>query len=254
MTDYSFQAKTRTEDLNKIREDGFIPAVIYGKDFDNKNLQVDTILFSRLYKEAGGSNIITLNIDDKDQEKVLIHDVQIDPVSDNIVHIDFYKVNMKQKIKTSIPLEFTGESILVVEQEGSFITNKSEVEVECLPTDLVDHIEIDISGLIDFDQNLKVSDIRTPSGVEILDDLEEMIAMVQPPRSEEELEALEEEVVEDVESVEVEDKGKEDEEGEEGEEPAGGEDNKKSDDEEVKNEKKEGAREEKKEKKDKGDK
>ncbi len=255
MTDYNFQAKTRTSDLNKIREEGFVPAIIYGKDFDNKNLQVDKVMFARLHKEAGGSNIVDLNIDEKDQEKVLIQDVQVDPVTNDIVHVDFYKVDMKQKIKTDIPLEFTGESILVVEQEGSFITSKSEVSVECLPTDLVDHIKIEISGLIEFDQNIKVADIKAPSGIEILEDPEELVAMIQPPRSEEELDALEEEVVEDIEAIEVEEKGKDDEEGEEGEDSAEGEEGEnkeksgKSD--EAKGGKKEGAREEKKPKKDK---
>lgn len=216
MTDYSFEAKERKEELSKIREEGYIPAVVYGKGFENKNLMVDKVLFARLYKEAGGSNIVNLTIDNKNTEKVLIHDVQIDPVTDDILHIDFYKINMKQKIKAGIPLEYTGESVLVVEQEGSFISNKNEVEVECFPTDLVDHIDVDISALTDFEQNLKVADIKAPSGIEILDDPEEVIALVQPPRSEEELEALDEEVVEDIESVEVEEKGKEDEEGAEG--------------------------------------
>jgi len=246
MTDIHFQTKTRTHDLNKIRKEGFVPAILYGKDFDNINLQVDKVLFARLFKEAGSSNIIDLSIDEKNQEKVLIQDVQVDPVTEEIVHIDFYKVNMKQKIKTEIPLEFVGESVLVVEQEGSFITNKSEVSVECLPTDLVNHIKIDISGLTNFEQNIKVVDIKSPNGIEILDDPEEVVAMVQPPRSEEELEALEEEVIEDVEAVEVEEKGKEDEEGEESVEGEDGDKEKRDD--EKKGEKKEGAKEEKKDK------
>ncbi len=256
MTDYNFQAKTRTADVKKIREEGFVPAIIYGKGFDNQVLQVDKVLFARLFKEAGGSNIVNLNIDEKNQEKVLIHDVQVDPVLNSIVHVDFYKVDMKKKIKTEIPLEYIGESVLVVEQEGSFITNKSEVSVECLPTDLVDHIDVDISGLTDFEQNLKVTDIKAPAGIEILDDSEEMIAMVQPPRSEEELEALEEEVVEDIDAIEVEDKGKEEEEGGEGAEGEEGDEKdgkaeEGNDKKEGKGEKREGAREEKKEKKDK---
>ena len=131
----------------------------------------------------------------------------------------FRSVDMKEKIKTEIPLEFIGETILVVDQEGSLIVNKDALEVECLPSDLVDHIDVDISSLTDFDQNIKVSDIIVPTTIEILDEPEEVVALVQPPRSEEEMEALEEAVVEDVEAVEVE-QGKEEEaiEGEESKE------------------------------------
>lgn len=210
MTDFTFEAEKAVAPAKDLRNQGKIPAVIYGKDFDNQKLALDETGFNRLYKEAGSSNLVNLKIGDG-SDKVLIHDIQLHPVTGKILHVDFFKINMKEKIKTEVPLEIVGETPLVIEQEGSLITNKDAVEVECLPSDLVDHIKVDVSRLTDFEQNIKVSDLQVPQGIEILDDPEEVIVLVQPPRSDEELEALEEEVVEDVEKVEVEEKGKEEE-------------------------------------------
>lgn len=220
MADFKVSAEKRNQPAKEIRMNKKIPAIIYGKNYKNVNLALDEVTFNRIYKEAGSSNLIDL-IFDGESAKVLVHDVQQHPVSEEILHVDFLKIDMKEKIKTEIPLEFVGETPLVIEQEGSLITNKDAVQVECLPNDLVDHIKVDISVLTEFEQNIKVSDIKAPQGVEILDDPEEVVALVQPPRSDEEIEALEEEVVENVEAVEVEEKGKE-EEAAEGEEPAEG--------------------------------
>lgn len=219
MTDFTFEAEKVDAKAKDLRNQGKIPAIVYGKSFDNQKLALDQTNFNRLYKDAGSSNLIDLKIGNE-SEKVLIHDIQLHPVDGKILHVDFLKINMKAKIKTEVPLEIVGETPLVIEQEGSLITNKDAVEVECLPNDLVDHIKVDISVLTEFDQNIKVSDLAVPQGIEILDDPEEVIVLVQPPRSDEELEALEEAVVEDVEAVEVEQKGEEVVPGEEGTEPA----------------------------------
>lgn len=208
MTEFTFKVQVREGKARQTRTNGLIPAIIYGKNFENIKLALEEIAFNRLYKEAGTSNLIDLDIDGK-KMKALISDVQLNPLNSKFVHIDFQKIDMKEKIKTEIPIEIVGETSLVVEQEGSLIVNKDAVEVECLPADLVDHINVDVSILTDFDQNIKVADLRVPAGVEILDDPEEVIVLVQPPRSEEELEALNEEVVEDVEAVEVENAGEE---------------------------------------------
>lgn len=208
MTNFKVNAEKRNQPAKEVRISNKIPAVIYGKNFKNVNLALDEVTFNRIFKEAGSSNLIDLDFGDENA-KVLVHDIQRHPVSDKILHVDFLKIDMKEKIKTEIPLEFMGETALVIEQEGSLITNKDSLEVECLPNDLVDHIKVDISVLTEFEQNIKVSDLKAPQGIEILDDPEEVVALVQPPRSDEELEALEEEVVEDVSAVEVEEKGKE---------------------------------------------
>lgn len=217
--EYDLQASSRTEQKAKhIRDEQKIPAVIYGKGLDNQSIAIDKLVFNKVFDEAGESALINLKIDDESKVKVLVHDIQVHPVTGDIIHVDFYKVNMKEKIRTAIPIVEVGEAPAVTELEGALITNKDEVEVECLPADLIPEIEVDISVLATFEDVVKVSDLKVPAGIEILDDQDEVIFLIQPPRSEEEMAELEEEVKEDVESVEVE--GEKPAEGEEG---AGGE-------------------------------
>ena len=218
MVEFKLEATERKEEekAKNVRKAGKIPAVIYGHNFDNISLAIDKIAFNRIYRDAGTSNLVNLSIGDNKSFPVLVHDYQKDPLNGDFVHIDLIKVNMKEEIETEIPIKFVGDAPAVINLEGSLITPVDAVEIKCLPAALVPEFEVDLSGLDDFEKNIKISDIKVPEGIEILNDPEEILAFVQEPRSEEEIEALNEEVVEDVESVEVEEKGKE-EEGEEGE-------------------------------------
>jgi large subunit ribosomal protein L25 len=210
MTEFKLAVKVREKSgNNKLRAEGLIPGIIYGKNFENAPVAFDKVNFKRLFKEAGTSNLIDLVVGDGKAIKTLVHEVQTHPVNDSILHVDFFKVNMKEKIHADVPLEFVGDSVAVIEKEGSLITSKDTIEIECLPSDLIPELQIDISVLDDFEKNIKVSDLKVPAGVEILDDPDEIVAFVQEPRSEEELAELEEEVVEDVSAIEVENKGEE---------------------------------------------
>lgn len=214
-----------------LRRDGLVPVVLYGKGKDNMSLSVGKKEFDRAYKMSGRSTIIQVDIDGEKTKNVLIKDVDKHPVSDSILHADFYQVSMSEKITASIPLNFVGDSVAVMDLSGSLITNKSEVEVECLPADLPHEIEVDISVLENFDSVIHIKDIKVQEGVEIKDDLEETLVFVEPPRSEEELAELEE-PVEEGEMPEAEMGGEEEEaeegaeageEGKEGGKPAEGE-------------------------------
>jgi len=209
MTDFKLKAKKRDGSANITRSEGFVPAIVYGKGFDNAKIALEKVSFLRLYKEAGTSNLIEVEIDGEKGLKTLIHEVQVDPITSAVTHVDFFKVNMKEKIHADIPLNFIGDSPAVINLEGSLITSKDSIEVECLPSDLIPELEVDISGLDDFEKNIKISDLKVPAGVAILDDPEEIVVFVQEPRSEEELSDLETEVVEDVSAIEVENKGEE---------------------------------------------
>lgn len=207
MTEYKLKAQKRTKEFK--RSNSSIPAVVYGKGFDSINLELDSLIFNRLFKEAGTSNLIELDIDSMSPFKTLVHDIQRDPVTGQFIHIDFFKVNMKEKIHAEVPLSFVGDSDAVINLEGSLITPIDSIEVECLPANLPSEIEVNISVLDDFEKNIKISDLSIPAGVEVMSEPEEIVAFVQEPRSEEELAELEEEVVENVEGVEVENKGEE---------------------------------------------
>ncbi|MBW6431872.1 50S ribosomal protein L25 [Patescibacteria group bacterium] len=189
------KAEKRDKKGRAVRHHGLIPAVIYGKGKANENLSVETGNFERALKSAGTSSIIDVDVSG-DIKKALIQEVVTHPVTSKILHVDFYEVSMKEKITTSVPLKIVGESAAVIDKNGSLMTNKNEIEIECLPADLPHEIEVDISVLDDFDKAIHVSDLKISDKIEIKDDLEEMIVTAEPPRSEEELAELEEPVSE----------------------------------------------------------
>jgi len=236
MTDFALKATTRTvvgKKVKQLRNEGIIPAVLYGHEAKNQTLSLDLINFKRIYKDAGTSNLIDLKIDDASPVKVLLKEPDFDAIRNIPYHVDIYKVKMTEKLTTEIPLNFINESPAVVELEGSLVKNIDALEVECLPADLVSEFDVDLSLLKTFDDVIKVSDIKISDKIEVQSDLEEIVAQVMAPRSDEELEALEEEVVEDVDAVEVTEQ-KPEEEGAEGEAGAGADDKPKSEPEDKK--------------------
>jgi len=206
MADYKLQAEKREAvgtQLEELRKSGKIPAIIYGKGKENINLQVDMNEFMRVFRKAGENSLIELEISGEGKGKnVLAHEVQINPVTDQVIHIDFYEVRMDEEVETEVPLTFINESPAVKDLDGTLITNKDAVEVKCLPANIPHEITVDISALATFDDSITAKDLKIPANVELLTDLEETIAFVNPPRSEEELKELESEVVENVEGVE----------------------------------------------------
>ena len=157
-----------------LRREKLIPAVVYGRGFENIHLKMDYQTFRRVFTKATFSTIINLDIDGKKKVPVLVHEVQYHPVTDDIVHVDFYAVRMDEKVTTHIALNFTGQSE-AVKQGAVLATNKQEVEVTCLPGDLVHDIEVDLSALAAVGDTIRIEDLKVPSGIEILDSPEEPI-------------------------------------------------------------------------------
>jgi large subunit ribosomal protein L25 len=173
--------------VKDLRRQGLIPAELYGKGIENMHLAVKSKDFKNVFKEAGESSIINIVIFDKNKKEeipVLIHDIQKDYLTDDIIHIDFYRVRMDEKIRTHIPLEFVGESPAVKNYGG--ILNKSmlEIEIEALPKDLPHNISVDISQIKELDQSIYVKDLSIPKNVKILVDPETVIATVSLPKEE----------------------------------------------------------------------
>lgn len=190
--------------VKQLRKQGQLPAVFYGQGEEGQNIIISLGDFKKVYKKAGTSSLIDLEIDDAKSVKTLIKRIQLNPVTDQPIHVDFYKIKMDEAITTSLPLNFIGESAAVKEMEGNLITNKDSIEVECLPADLVSHIDIDISRLATFDDVIKISDLVIPGNIKVLDDLEETVVLVTPPRSEEELAQMEQEAAADTEKTQIE--------------------------------------------------
>lgn len=198
-------AARRREDvgqkLTPMRRTKQVPAVIYGHGVANQNLVVDGAELQRIYRQAGTTSLVDLVIDQDPAIKVLIHDLQRHPTNSSIMHADFYQVKMTEKLEAEIELVLMGESPAVKEQGGILVRALDTLKVECLPGDLVPSIDVDISGLKTFEDRIHVKDLRVPPGMTVLDNPDEVVASVTPPRSEAEIEALSQTVEEDVSTV-----------------------------------------------------
>jgi large subunit ribosomal protein L25 len=201
--------------VKQIRANGNVPGVIYGSKLKPVLVSVPRGDLEKVYRQAGGSSVVEVKVGDK-TENVLIHEVHRHPVSGLYLHADFYHVRMDEKTKAVVPLVLEGAETapVVRELDGMIITNLSEVEVEALPNDLPHEIKVDVEHLATFEDSLKVADIKPPAGVAILNDPDTNVITVQPPKTEEQLEA---ELAEDVEVTTADDVEVEGEEGEEGE-------------------------------------
>jgi large subunit ribosomal protein L25 len=191
--------------VKRLRREGQVPAVMYGHGFDPVPLQFEERNLQQVLSHVGGSQLIGVKIKGEDQQEMtLVRDVQRDPIRLNVLHVDLYRVEMTERITAEIPLEIIGESPVVESGEGILLQGVSTIEVECLPGDLVDALEVDLSDLVELDQSLHVRDLAIPSGIDVLTDMDEMVARVVRPVSEEALEEeLEEVLVPEVAEVEV---------------------------------------------------
>lgn len=170
---------------NVLRAKRLIPAEYYGKGVKNKSFVVDYQTFRKAYKQAGSNTVISLN-DGKDEYSVLVHEIQYDPVSDSIVHIDFANVKMDREVKTKVNVVITGIAPAVKDLGGILVTPLDEVEIKCLPKDLIHKIEVNIESLVDFNSFIRVKNLIVPPGITILDAPEDIIATAVPPREEKE--------------------------------------------------------------------
>lgn len=214
MESFALEAQLRDitgKKVSSLREKGLIPSVLYGHNVASKMISVPALPFAKVFQKAGESTLIDLTIGAEPAVKVLVYDMQKNPLTDTYTHIDFYQVDMTEKLTTEIPLKFIGESRAMKELGGILVKSVQELNVRCLPGDLIHEIEVNIGSLQTFDDVIKISDIVLPPGIEVLDHAADVVATVTPPLSEEELKKLEEKPVEDVSAVaKVETKKKED--------------------------------------------
>lgn len=196
----------------KIREQGFIPAVLYGREVENLLLSVNGQDFKKIYEKVGASVLVNLKISNggkEDERVVLVQDTAKDVVNGKIIHIDFNQIKMDEETEVEVPLIFVGESIAVEREGGVLVKNIQSIEVKALPQNLPKQIEADISIIKSFDNSIRVKDLKIPENVKVTASLEDIVASVVPPRTSEELEELKQAPTEKIEEVEVEKKGKE---------------------------------------------
>ncbi|MFC1926533.1 50S ribosomal protein L25, partial [Chloroflexota bacterium] len=157
-----------------LRRQGITPANLYGHSIESIALQIETLDLKNILHSVGKTSLITLKIaGDKSPKTVMVRDIQRSPCSGDLLHVDLYQVRMKEKIKLEIPLHLVGEPPAVRQKKGILLQNLNTVEVECLPSDLIDHIEVDLSGLEEVDQVLLVKDLPVPASIAVLADPEQ---------------------------------------------------------------------------------
>ncbi len=174
--------------VEALRKEGLIPAELYGHGVKNVHLVVPAKEFNKVFKRAGSSTMITLDLG-KDKMPAMIHDVLRDSVRDDILHVDFYQVRLDEKITTRVPLEFIGEAPAVKEKNAIINKSLAEVEVEAFPQDIPHTIIVDLSVLSDIDQSIYMKDIVLPKGVTTDIEGDTVVATATKPISEEELAA-----------------------------------------------------------------
>lgn len=190
MSKLSLQAKKRTifkKKIKRLRKENLLPGILYGRKIENLSLSVNLLEFRKIFKQIGESSVLDLQIEgEKTPRKVIIQDVQFDPLNENYLHVDFHQIDLTKELETKIPFEFVGESPAVKHKKGTLIKHLNEIKIRCLPQDLPSKIEVDITSLEDFHQSISVKDLSLPPRIKLLEKEDEVVVSVVSPRIEKE--------------------------------------------------------------------
>lgn len=188
MNKLTLKAEARTisgRKVKNLRKEGILPGNVSGKKIKSESIQVNFKDFEKVYKEVGETGLLTLEIG-KEEKPVLVHNLQVNPVSDVPVHVDFLQVDLKEKVEADVPVELTGESPAEKQAIGTVVQHLNEVKVEALPTDLPEKFVVDVSELSEVDQAIFIKDLKVDrSKVDVKNDAEEIVVKVEPPQKEE---------------------------------------------------------------------
>ena len=170
--------------VKRLRAEGWVPAVIYGANVAPKPVQLETVALFKTMQQAGSTALIDLVVEGESAPRTVIaRDIQRDILTGRFQHVDFFQVRLDHKIKISPALEIVGQAPAVSEHGAVLVHLLTHVEVECLPSDLIDSIEVDISGLETMNDSITIGDLTVPPGVTILADPGDAVVSVVPPRA-----------------------------------------------------------------------
>lgn len=184
MDKVELEAKPRTvlgKEVKKLRRENITPVNVYGHGIESVALQVDSRALSRALTRAGKSTLLSLAVEGQKARTVVVRDIQRDPRTQGFLHVDFYQVRLTERMKLEVPLRFIGELPAAV-RSGTLVHTISKVEVECLPQDMPHSMDVDVSGLAEFNTPIHVKDISVPKKVTVLTDPDAPVAVVEPPR------------------------------------------------------------------------
>jgi len=182
--------------VKTLRRQGLTPANIYGQRVDSQAVQVPTDELKHVLKTAGRNEIVYLRLDGDEPRPTFVREIQKNPVTDIILHVDFNQISLKEKVKADVPIHLVGLSPAVDTFGGILMHGLDHVSVEALPTEVPSFLELDVSSLVEINQALHVSDLELPEDVTLLTDAEQVVAKVAPPAVEIVEEVAEEEAVE----------------------------------------------------------
>lgn len=190
MSKFTLKAQKREilgSKVKKLRKAGLVPASVFGKGVDSLSVSVNAVDFAKVYKQAGETSLIYLKVEGENKERpTLIKSLDMSPIKNEVLTIDFHQVNLKEKVTAQVPLEIIGESEAIKSQVAILSQNLHEIEVECLPTDIPEKFEINLEVLKEVGDSLKVADLSVLGEVEVMTDPETIIVSLSEPQKEEE--------------------------------------------------------------------
>jgi large subunit ribosomal protein L25 len=201
--------------VGQLRRSGQLPAVVYGPALGSQAIQLDTRETQRLLRRVHGAQLIDLTVDGQ-MHKVLLQDLQRDSIRGDFLHVDFYAVDMNRSLRVRLPIHLAGVSFAVTSLSGVLVRGLTDLEIECMPADLIDSVEADMTPLKEIGSVITVKDITVPATIKVLSDPDDMVARVTYQAKEEDLSTPTTATTSEVEVIE---KGKIEEEGEEGAAP-----------------------------------
>lgn len=163
--------------VKKLRREGILPCNVYGKNLSSVAIQVKYTDFDQVFQEVGETGLVDLQVKNETRP-VLIKNLQMNFHSHTPLHVDFYQVNLKEKVKTMVPLVLIGEAKAVTEKVGMLLQTLSEVEIEALPDQLPENIEVQVSTLSAIDEQVSIEDLKVPEGVTILTDAGQVVCKI----------------------------------------------------------------------------
>ena len=163
--------------VRQMRAKEWVPAVVYGPDQPARSIEAPERALVRVLRQAGNTSLIDLYVDDEAAATVVLaREVQRNALNGHLVHVDFYQVRLTQKVKTTPHLRFHGEPEAVKTGTAVLLHNMTQVEIECLPADLIHSIDVDVSGLVNLGDSIYVRDLPVPPGITLLDDPNDVVA------------------------------------------------------------------------------
>ncbi|MDQ6719447.1 MAG: 50S ribosomal protein L25 [Candidatus Dormibacteraeota bacterium] len=195
------KATTRTllgKRSRRLHGEGKLAAVVYGHNTDATPLILDRLEFQKVFVKSGRTHLVDLVVDGERAEKVLVREIQTHPRRLGPIHVDLYQVSLEEKITVEVPVHLTGESAAVKRGDADVLQPIHTVRVECLPTDIPEAFEVDLTPLEEIESELRISDLKVPKGVTVLIDPEELVVKIVHKRElkvEEEIPAAEAAIV-----------------------------------------------------------